>query len=244
MGISPFFLYRLNRMNEGKLLKFIISFLVVLQVLGFLFQNSLLCSASTSLLFVSIAFKYILESKKIKPVHILVLFLFFISELMHLITEIGTIKHRMLVRIIGYIMLFYFLYYNHKSFKYNRRDVFTLVLGSLLYTVIFFITYSVVREPMGDLSLIGFLHLLLLYVLLIVGAMHYINIRSEKSLWFFLAILNFSFSDFILLIDEFYLQSSELKVIRLICQPLALVFLVNYMITKYEYLKSEEFEGF
>ncbi|MBW1297733.1 hypothetical protein GBO31_19640 [Aquimarina litoralis] len=174
----------------------------------------------------------------------IVLCLFFLAELIHFLIEDITIKQIMIIRIIGYLMLFYFLYYNHKSFKYNQRDVFTLVLGSSLYTVIFFITYLVIREPMGDLSLIGFLHLLLLYVLLIVGAMHYINIRSEKSLWFFLAMLNFSFSDFILLIDQFYLQSNELKVIRLICEALALVFLVNYMITKYKYLKSEEFEGF
>ncbi|SEM11974.1 hypothetical protein SAMN04487910_4166 [Aquimarina amphilecti] len=231
-------------MNEGKLLKFIISFLVLLQVLGFVFQVSSLYKISVPLLFIAIASKYILESKKIKPINILVLFLFFASELTQSISGIISIKHRMLISIVGYLMLFYFLYNNHKSFRYNRRDVFTLVLGSSLYTVIFFITYSVIREPMQDLNVIGFVHLLLLYVLLIVGAMHYINIRSEKSLWFFLAMLNFSFSDFILLIDEFYLQSMELKAIRLICEPLALIFLVNYMITKYEYLKSEEFEGF
>ncbi|KAA1247071.1 hypothetical protein [Aquimarina sp. RZ0] len=151
----------------------------------------------------------------------------------------------MIICVIGYAMMFYFLYYNHKSFEYNSRDVFTLVLGSVLYTIIFFLTYNIVREPMKELSFIGFLHLLLLYVLLIIGGMHYINIRSEKSLWFFLAMLDFAFSDFMLLIDVFYLQSNELKVLRLICKPLALIFLVNYMITKYDLkLKSEEFEGF
>jgi len=231
-------------MNEGKVLKFIISFLIVLQVLGYVFQVPFLNTYCKPLLFVAITLQYIWRSKKIRFLHILVLFVFFTSELIHSISDLVSVKDRMLINIIGYIMLFYFLYYNHKSFKYNKRDVFTLVLGSSLYTVIFFITYSVIREPMKEVSLIGFLHLLLLYVLLIVGAMHYINIRSEKSLWFFLAMLNFSFSDFILLIDEFYLQSDELKIIRLICVPLALIFLMNYMITKYKYLKSEEFEGF
>ncbi len=231
-------------MNEGKLLKFLISFLIVLQVLGFVFRIPFLSTYSTPMLFVLITLHYLWSSKKIKTLHIVVLCMFFISELIYSIGDIITVKHKMLISILGYILLFYFLYYNHKSFKYNRRDVFTLVLGSSLYTVIFFITYSVIREPMGDLNLIGFLHLLLLYVLLIVGAMHYINIRSEKSLWFFLAMLNFAFSDFILLIDAFYLESNELKVIRLICLPLAMIFLVNYMITKYKYLKSEEFEGF
>ncbi|MFD2561775.1 hypothetical protein [Aquimarina rubra] len=231
-------------MNGGKLLKFLISFLIVLQVLGFVLRIPILNTCSEPSLFVSIAFYYIWSSKKVKALHIIVLCVFFVSELMSSISDVISVKHEMVIRIIGYILLLYFLYYNHKSFKYNRRDVFTLVMGSSLYTVIFFITYSVIREPMGDLNLIGFFHLLLLYVLLIVGAMHYINIRSEKSLWFFLAMLNFAFSDFILLIDEFYLESDELKVIRLICVPLALIFLVNYMITKYMYLKSEEFEGF
>ncbi|WP_299440504.1 hypothetical protein [uncultured Aquimarina sp.] len=218
--------------------------MIVLQVLGYIYRIPFLDTFCKPLLFLAIILQYLWSSKKIKFLHILVLFVFFASELINSISDIVTVKHRMLINIIGYIMLFYFLYYNHKSFKYNRRDVFTLVLGSSLYTVIFFITYSVIREPMKDVSLIGFLHLSLLYVLLIVGAMHYINIRSEKSLWFFLAMLNFSFSDFILLIDEFYLQSTELKLIRLICVPLALIFLMNYMITKYKYLKSEEFEGF
>ena len=97
---------------------------------------------------------------------------------------------------------------------------------------------------MGDLYVLGFFYLFILYVLLIIAAMHYINIRSERSLWFFLAILNFVFSGFILLLDVFYLPSEELKVLRLICMPMGIIFLVNYMITQYKHLKSEEFEGF
>ncbi len=231
-------------MDGGKLLRFLISFLIVLQVIGFVFQFPLLYTYSKPFLFMIILIFYFWSSKKSKLLHFIVLSIFFFAELIGILGHQITIGDIMFIRIIGYLILFYFLYYNHKSFKYNQRDVFTLVLGSSLYTAIFFMTYFVLRGPMGSLSLIGFLHLLLLYVLLIVAAMHYINIRSEKSLWFFLAMLNFSFSDFILLIDHFYLESNELKVIRLICEPLALVFLVNYMITKYKYLKSEEFEGF
>ncbi|MDH7448261.1 hypothetical protein [Aquimarina sp. 2201CG14-23] len=231
-------------MNGEKLLKFLISFLIVLQVLGFVFQIPFLKTYSNSILLLSIIIQYVWCSKQIKAIHIVVVLVFFVPELISWLNDEIEIKYQMMVHIIGYLLLFYFLYYNHKSFEYNRRDVFTLLLGSSLYTVIFFITYSVIKEPMGEYSLIGFFYLLLLYVLLIVGAMHYINIRSEKSLWFFLAMLNFAFSDFILLIDEFYLQSNELKVIRLICAPLALVFLTNYMITKNKKLKQEEFEGF
>jgi len=79
---------------------------------------------------------------------------------------------------------------------------------------------------------------------LIVGAMHYINIRSEKSLWFFLSMVNYTFSDLMLLLDRFYLQSYELRMLMLICKPMAMVFLVNYMVTKFLKLKSGEFEGF
>jgi len=231
-------------MNEEKLLKLLISFLIVLQVLGFVFNVSLLNTYAKPVLFLVIILKYLWSSKRIRTLHIIVLFIFFITELASTISDEVTIKHTMMLSILGYLFLFYFLHANHKSFRYNQRDVFTLLLGSSLYTVIFFITYLVIKEPMKDFYLIGFLHLLLLYILLIVGAMHYINIRSEKSLWFFLAMLNFAFSDFILLIDRFYLQSKELKIIELICESLALVFLMSYMITKYKYLKSKEFEGF
>jgi len=149
-------------MNEGKLLKFLISIFTVLQVLSFIFQSSIFLLFSKISLFVLVTLLYIRTSKKIKTLHLFVLLVFFVSEFMMSISDEFTIKHKMLLSILGYILLFYFLYYNHKSFRYNKRDVFTLGLGSSLYTVIFFITYSVIRVPMGDLYLIGFLHMLLL----------------------------------------------------------------------------------
>ncbi|MBQ4821182.1 hypothetical protein [Aquimarina sp. MMG016] len=231
-------------MNGERLLKFLISLFIVLQVLGFVFQIPFLNAYCNPILFALVIVFYLISSKRTNALHIIILLIFFSGELIRFQDVLNTIKFEIMVHTIVYILLFYFLYYNHKSFKYNNRDVFTLVLGSSLYTVIFFLAYSILREPMGELSILGFLHLLLLYILLIVGAMHYINIRSEKSLWFFLSMLNFAFSDFMLLIDRFYLQSNELKVLMLICQPLALVFLVNYMISKSVHLKSDEFEGF
>jgi len=231
-------------MNGEKLLKFVISFLIVLQVIGFAFRNDLLFTFSKITLPVSMIVLYFVSTKRVRFLHVIVLFIFLVEELVIFFVIENPIKYRLFSHIIGYTLLLYFLYYNHKSFKYNKRDVFTLVLGSTLYTVIFFATYFSIHKEMNDLSLLGFLNLLLLYILLIVGAMHYINIRSEKSLWFFLSMLNYTFSDFMLLLDRFYLQSYELRMLMLICKPMAMVFLVNYMVTKFLKLKSGEFEGF
>ncbi|MEW7290446.1 hypothetical protein [Aquimarina sp. 2304DJ70-9] len=231
-------------MNGEKLLKLVISFLIISQVLGFVFGNYIVYLYSNMILSVLITMLYFVSTKRVRFFHVIVLLTLLAEELIVFFTINKVIGFQMIGHIIAYFLLFYFLYYNHKSFKYNSRDVFTLVLGSSLYTVIFFMAYVSIKNQMGELYLLGFLNLLLLYILLIVGAMHYINIRSEKSLWFFLSMLNFAFSDFMLLLDKFYLQSQELKVLMLICEPLAVVFLVNYMITKSLTLKSEEFEGF
>ncbi|GAA4278539.1 hypothetical protein [Aquimarina mytili] len=231
-------------MNGEKLLKLVISFLVVVQVLGFVFKNSLLYLCANAILPALIALIYFISTKRIKLFHVVVLLALLFNKWIVFFIENNLMKSLIIGRIMVYVLLFYFLYYNHKSFKYNSRDVFTLVLGSSLYTVIFFMAYLSLKEQMGELHVIGFLNLLLIYILLIVGAMHYINIQSEKSLWFFLSMLNFAFSDFMLLLDTFYLQSYELEVLLLICEPLAILFLVNYMVTKSLKLKSEEFEGF
>ncbi len=231
-------------MNGEKLLKFLISFLIILQVLGFVFKNFFLNTYVPIILSIVISVLYVVSTKRIRISHVLVLLTLIVSEFIVFYRTSEVIKYQMITRIIGYILLFYFLYYNHRSFLYNKRDVFTLVLGSSLYTIIFIMAYVSLKDQMGDLRLIGFLNLLLLYILLIVGAMHYINIRSEKSLWFFLSMLNFSFSDFMLLIDTFYLHSYELELLMLICRPLAMTFLVNYMVTKTLVLRAQEFEGF
>ncbi len=231
-------------MDGKKLLKLFISFLIIVQILGFVFQYDLLSTNAKLILYISIIIFYFSSTKRVRVFHVIVLLVFLVGELAVFYTTKNSIEFQMITHVIAYILLFYFLYYNHKSFVYNSRDVFTLLLGSSLYTVIFFMAYLSLRDPMGELQLLGFFHLLLLYILLIVGAMHYINIRSEKSLWFFLAMLNFVFSDFMLLIDRFYLRSYELEMLMLICKPLAMVFLVNYLITKSLFLKTEEFEGF
>ncbi len=231
-------------MNGGKLLKFLISFLVIGQVLGFVLKNVFLTTYSGLILTVLLILWYLISTKRIKAFHLTVLFILLFGELFEFFNTENVIKSQIIIQIGIFVLVFYFLYYNHKSFVYNSRDIFTLVLGTLLYTVIFFLAYRVLKEGMEDLHLLGFLHLLLLYILLVVGGMHYVNIRSEKSLWFFLSMLNFAFGDYMWLIDTFYLESYELKILMLVCEPLAMIFLVNYMVAKSLKLKSDEFEGF
>jgi len=231
-------------MRGGKILKFLISLLIITQVLGFVFGNLFLSAYTSLLLSMFMLLLYLFNSKKVKGIQITVLLMFIAGELlMHNRIE-DFVKIRMISRISVFFILFYFLYNNHKSFVYNKRDIFTLVLGTSFYTVIFILVYFLIKPNMSDLSIFGFLNLLLLYILLVVGAMHYINIRSEKSLWFFLSMLNFVFVDYIWFLDQFYIESYELKIIMIICEPMAMVFLVNYMITKSIKLKAEEFEGF
>ncbi len=172
-------------MNGEKLLKLVIFFLIVSQVLGFVFKNLLLYNYANTILPALIILLYFISTKRIKLFDIVVLLALLIGQWVFFFVDWDIlIKSQIVRRITIYILVFYFLYDNHKSFKYNRRDVFTLVLGSSLYTVIFIMAYLSLREQMGALHGIGFLNLLLIYILLIVGAMHYINIRSEKSLWF------------------------------------------------------------
>lgn len=236
--------YKRNLMNGERLLKLIIFFLIVIQALGVVFETSELYLYSSIAITVLIFLLYFLSTKRIKFFQVIVLLVLLIEEILIVFVTEESIRIQLNTHVIVYSLLFYFLYYNHKSFRYNSRDVFTLVLGSSLYTVIFIMAYVLLRGHMEQFSGLIFLNLLLLYVLLIVGGMHYINIRSEKSLWFFLSMLHFAFSDFMLVLDRFYLQSYELKVLMHICDPLAFVFLVNYMVTKSIKLKSEEFEGF
>ncbi len=230
-------------MNGEKLLKLLISFLIIAQVLGFIFKNTFLNTYSGILIISSIIILYFGSARRINIFHVIVLLVLFLTALISFFSVKNILEFQIILQISVYVLLFYFLYYNHKSFLYNKRDIFTLILGSLLYTVIFFMAYQVLRETMRDLHILGFIHLLLLYILLVVAGIHFVNIRSEKSLWFFLSMLNFAFRDYMWLIDQFYLPSYELKVLILICNPLAMVFLVNYMVTESIKLKSDEFEG-
>ncbi|MEB3345547.1 hypothetical protein U6A24_08760 [Aquimarina gracilis] len=182
-------------MNGEKLLKFLISFFVIGQVLGFVLESVFLSAYSGVILIGLLMLSYIVGTKKVRVFHLVVLLLLFFGGLFEFFNGENNLRSLIVIRISVFVLLFYFLYYNHKSFVYNSRDIFTLILGTLLYTVIFFMIYKALKDGMGDLHLLGFLHLLLLYVLVIIGAMYYIN-KVRKIVMVFLSMLNFAFGDY------------------------------------------------
>ena len=125
-------------MNGEKILRLLISFFIVLQVLGFALQITYLNAYGKPILFIFIISLYIVSSKRKNLLHIRILLILFSGSIISFLDIQNAIKFEIIMHIIAYILLFYFLYYNHKSFRYNSRDVFTLVLGTSLCTVIFF----------------------------------------------------------------------------------------------------------
>ena len=124
-------------MNGKRILKFIIPLLIIVLVVGFIFDIPSLINYGKLILFATIILRYLWKSKRIQLIHISILIMFFVLELSYLVYDVITIKYRMMMGVFIYLMLFYFLYINHKSFVYNKRDVFTLLLGSSLYNYIF-----------------------------------------------------------------------------------------------------------
>lgn len=230
-------------MNGEKILRLLILLVVVIQIFGFVIGIENI-NIYVKLIIMALVFAYFfVRVTDFSILNFLVFILFILGEFIVILLGIEGFHFIAFGHLCSYLILLYFTRLNHKSFKYHKRDVFTLVLGSGLYTIIFFMVYGVTYEGM-EYKIIGFLHLFMLYFLLIIAAMHFLNIRSAKSLWFFLALLNLSFGDFILFFDQFYLKSIELSVIMNICKVLGLFFLVEYMEQKSIYLKSETLEGF
>ena len=221
-------------------------FIIILVFRIFLYTTGFesLYKMVSSILLITICLLYVLKTKRVRVIHLIIIGLHSISEVLILCSQEIFIFYIILLKSLSYVLLFYFLYQNHRSFKYNVRDLKVLWSGSILYTFIFTITLFVFQELQGIVywSVLG--NLSFLYILLIITGMHYINIRSVKSLYFFLAALYFTINDFSYLLYHYYISRVELKVIGLFCQPFGFLMLLNYMITKSEFLKSEEFEGF
>lgn len=144
----------------------------------------------------------------------------------------------------SYAIISYFAYQNNKAFDFSRRDIFTILLGSSLYTLIFFLMFTLLQDLMGVLKIWVLLYLLLLHALLIVAGLHYVNIRSEKSMLFFLMMLSFVLSDFCYFLDHFYMKAEELQLLHTLYNPLALYFFVNYLKASELSLKSNALENF
>ncbi len=174
---------------------------------------------------------------KVDPLFVVVLSLCFLGDIFLLTGIENGFRYVLLSYTLCYFVLFYFLYKNHKPIDYSSTDVIYLVVFFVFWTIITYAIFVVTNQNMGDIKPFGVAYLIILYALLIGAIFQYINIRSPKSLWFAIAILNFVISDACFALDRFYVPSLELRIINSIYQLLAVFFLVKFKISSADPLK-------
>ncbi|KAA1247072.1 lysoplasmalogenase family protein [Aquimarina sp. RZ0] len=180
---------------------------------------------------------YWFNAKKADVLFLTVLALCFLGDIFLLTRINNSFIFVLLSYALCYFILFYFLYKNHKPIDYTNADIAYLAIFFVIWTVIVYEIYAAIQEGMGEIWSFGVIYILLLYFLLIGAVFQYINIRSPKSLWFLIAILNFVISDTCFALDKFYVSSLELKIINAIYQLLAVYFLVKFKISSAHPLK-------
>ncbi|WP_299220672.1 lysoplasmalogenase family protein [uncultured Aquimarina sp.] len=174
---------------------------------------------------------------KVDALFVVVLSLCFLGDIFLLTGIENGFRYVLLSYTLCYFILFYFLYKNHKPIDYNNTDIIYMAVFFVFWTIIAYAIYVVTNQNMGDIRPFGIAYLIILYSLLIGAIFQYINIRSPKSLWFAIAILNFVISDACFALDRFYVPSLELKIINSIYQLLAVFFLVKFKISSADPLK-------
>lgn len=184
---------------------------------------------------------YWFNSKRIDIFFVFVLLLCFLGDMFLLIDVQNNFLYVLFTYAICYLLLFYFLYKNHRSLNYSSVDITYLAIFLVVWTVIVYEVYDAIKEEMGDVKPYGFMYLLILYVLFIGAVSQYINVRSTKSLWFLIAVLNFVISDSCFALDRFYVSSIEFRIINSIYQLLAVFFLVQFKISSPTPLKLDKF---
>ncbi|MBW1297732.1 lysoplasmalogenase family protein [Aquimarina litoralis] len=180
---------------------------------------------------------YWFNVKKVNLLFSCVLLLCFLGDIFLLTGIENGFRYVLLSYTLCYFILFYFLYKNHKKLDYNNIDIAYLSVFMVVWTIIVYQIYAVTNQAMGDIRPFGIVYIIILYLLLIGAVFQYINIRSPKSLWFVIAILNFVISDTCFALDRFYVSSLELKIINSIYQLLAVYFLVKFKISSANPLK-------
>ncbi|WP_027393583.1 lysoplasmalogenase family protein [Aquimarina latercula] len=180
---------------------------------------------------------YWFHVKKVDALFVLVLFLCFMGDIFLLTGIENGFRYVLLSYTLSYFILFYFLFKNHKQIDYNKTDLVYLGVFLVVWTVIVYQIYAVTNQSMGGIRSFGIVYIIILYFLLIGAVFQYVNIRSPKSLWFTIAILNFIISDACFALDKFYVPSLELKIINSIYQLLAVFFLVKFKISSSDSLK-------
>ncbi len=180
---------------------------------------------------------YWFNTKRISVPFLLVLLLCFLGDIFLLTDFDHSFIYVLLSYGICYLLLFYFLYKDHKPIAYDSTDITYVSIFFVVWSLIVYEIYDAIHVGMEDIKYYGLVYLLILYVLFIGAVFHYVNVRSTKSLWFLIAVLNFVISDSCFALNKFYVSSIEFEIINSIYQLLAVFFLVQFKISSSTPLK-------
>ena len=186
---------------------------------------------------------YWFQVKKIDGLFLVILFLCFLGDIFLLIDVQSSFMFVLLSYTICYLILFYYLYKNFKPIDYGVTDIIYLIVFFVAWTFIVYEIYDVTEKEMGDIRPYGVGYIIILYLLLIGAVFQYANVRSSKSLWFLIAVLNFVISDSCFALNKFYIPSIEFEIINSIYQLLAVFFLVQFKISSPTPLKLKDIQG-
>ncbi|SHJ04281.1 lysoplasmalogenase family protein [Aquimarina spongiae] len=186
---------------------------------------------------------YWFQVKKIDGLFLVILFLCFLGDIFLLIDFQSSFMFVLLSYTICYLILFYYLYKNFKPIDYGVTDIIYLIVFFVAWTFIVYEIYDVTEKEMGDIRPYGVGYIIILYLLLIGAVFQYANVRSSKSLWFLIAVLNFVISDSCFALNKFYIPSIEFEIINSIYQLLAVFFLVQFKISSPTPLKLKDIQG-
>ncbi len=180
---------------------------------------------------------YWFSAKRIDILFVLVLFLSFLVDVFLITGLEDSFMYVLICNSLCYSILFYFLYKVFKPIQYSKTDIVYILIFFIGWTFIVYTFFGEIRNGLGELLNHALFYTLVLYFLLIGAVLHYVNVRSTKSLWFLIAILNFFISDSCYALDRFYISSIEFRVMNSLYQFLAIFFLVQFKVSSSTVLK-------
>ena len=230
-------------MSIKKIIRILIWITGILCVLSTVIQNPMIelyVKPTTVPLFFVL---YWFSVKKLDIYFLVILFLCFLGDIFLLTDFDNDFTYVLLCYAICYVMLFYYLYINCKPLSFGNTDIIYFAIFFIIWTLAAIKIYEVTEGAMDSIRSYGIAYLFILCILLIGAVFQYINIRSPKSLWFLVAILNFVISDCSFALERFYIQSLELRTINAIYQLLAVYFLVEFKISSDNSLKIKNIQS-
>ncbi len=171
---------------------------------------------------------YWFNVKRVDTLFLVILLLCFLGDIFLLTEMKNAFMYVLLSYTVCYLILFYYLYKNYSPIDYSATDMMYLIVFFVSWTYVVYEIYKAVEGTMGDIRPYGLSYLVILYLLFIGAVLQYANVRSTKSLWFLIAVLNFVVSDTSFALNRFYIPSIELEIINSIYQLLAVFFLVQF----------------